>query len=298
MDLEPSFPARFSSRVGEVSQCPSDHISSRACPRLVHPHASTRAPQPHRWTPSPSRPLAFASDDAVARLRPIVVRRREHRRGRRRRSGLASTGGRSRGRGRGAGGDAPARAPTRARPRVLDEDEWTARLDAIITRDYFPDVPALRNKLEWLEAANSGDPARVLEAQRHIQRRLRDAARGAVLDTPSLANLTSAATGPTPTQSPSLRARSDHASPSPAAARDEWEDDEAPPSSTTRENRQSETELRVACPLTTRSSVSTDSSPSTTARITRTSAIFSSDKTRPNGGRWRRRSRARGPRRS
>ena len=132
----------------------------------------------------------------------------------------------------------PAPRPARA-PRVLDEDEWTARLDAIITRDYFPDVPALRNKLEWLEAANSGDPARVLEAQRHIQRRLRDAARGAVLDTPSLANLTSAATGPTPTQSPSLRARSDHASPSPAAARDEWEDDEAPPSSTTRENRQS-----------------------------------------------------------
>ena len=139
----------------------------------------------------------------------------------------------------------PAPRPARA-PRVLDEDEWTARLDAIITRDYFPDVPALRNKLEWLEAANSGDPERVLEAQRHIQRRLRDAARGAVLDTPSLANLTSAATGPTPTQSPSLRARSDHASPSPAAARDEWEDDEAPPSSTTRENRQSETELRVA----------------------------------------------------
>ena len=99
----------------------------------------------------------------------------------------------------------PAPRPARA-PRVLDEDEWTARLDAIITRDYFPDVPALRNKLEWLEAANSGDPARVLEAQRHIQRRLRDAARGAVLDTPSLANLTSAATGPTPTQSPSLRA--------------------------------------------------------------------------------------------
>ena len=129
----------------------------------------------------------------------------------------------------------PAPRPARA-PRVLDEDEWTARLDAIITRDYFPDVPALRNKLEWLEAANSGDPARVLEAQRNIQRRLRDAARGAVLDTPSLAGLTSAATGPTPSSSPSLRARSALASPSSAAARDEWEDDEAPPSSTSRED--------------------------------------------------------------
>ena len=42
--------------------------------------------------------------------------------------------------------------------KVLDEDEWTERLDAIITRDYFPHVPRLKNKLEWIEARNSGDP--------------------------------------------------------------------------------------------------------------------------------------------
>ena len=35
------------------------------------------------------------------------------------------------------------------RQKVLDEDEWTERLDAIITRDYFPHVPRLKNKLEW-----------------------------------------------------------------------------------------------------------------------------------------------------
>ena len=116
MDLEPSFPARFSSRVGEVSQCPSDHISSRACPRLVHPHASTAR--------SPTTPLdTFAFAPARLRVRRCGRSSPTHRRpptgappGRRRREGLASTGGRSRGRGRGAGGDAPARAPTRARP--------------------------------------------------------------------------------------------------------------------------------------------------------------------------------------
>ena len=64
------------------------------------------------------------------------------------------------------------RAARRTGPVVLDEDEYVARLDAIITRDYFPDVPKLRDTLRWLEATNSGDPARVREAQRAIQRRL------------------------------------------------------------------------------------------------------------------------------
>ena len=64
------------------------------------------------------------------------------------------------------------RAPPRAGPVVLDEDEYVARLDAIITREYFPDVPKLRDTLRWLRATNSGDPARVREAQRAIQRRL------------------------------------------------------------------------------------------------------------------------------
>ena len=37
------------------------------------------------------------------------------------------------------------------RQKVLDEDEWTECLEAIIQRDYFPNVPRLQNKLEWLE---------------------------------------------------------------------------------------------------------------------------------------------------
>ena len=45
------------------------------------------------------------------------------------------------------------RAPRRAGPVVLDEDEYVARLDAIITREYFPDVPKLRDTLRWLQLA-------------------------------------------------------------------------------------------------------------------------------------------------
>ena len=64
------------------------------------------------------------------------------------------------------------RVPKRAGPTVLDEDEYVSRLDAIITREYFPDVPKLKDTLSWLQATNSGDPNRVREAQRAIQRRL------------------------------------------------------------------------------------------------------------------------------
>ncbi len=45
-----------------------------------------------------------------------------------------------------------------ARQKVLDEDEWTECLEAIIQRDYFPIVPKLQNKLEWLEVSNSPVP--------------------------------------------------------------------------------------------------------------------------------------------
>jgi len=41
--------------------------------------------------------------------------------------------------------------------KVLDEDEWTDKLEAIIQRDYFPDIPKLENELEWLEVSD-GSP--------------------------------------------------------------------------------------------------------------------------------------------
>lgn len=46
---------------------------------------------------------------------------------------------------------APRTAPSWRVPAVLDEDEWTEQLEAIIERDYFPDKAKLENKLEWLQ---------------------------------------------------------------------------------------------------------------------------------------------------
>ena len=85
----------------------------------------------------------------------------------------------------------PPPAPRQQRVRkqvVLDEDEYTARLEKIITRDYFPDVPKLKNKLEWLEATRSGDPELIRQAQVNIHRRQLEAlgTPGGVIGTPSL----------------------------------------------------------------------------------------------------------------
>ena len=34
---------------------------------------------------------------------------------------------------------------------MLEEDEYTDRIEAIIQRDFFPDLPKLQNKLDWLQ---------------------------------------------------------------------------------------------------------------------------------------------------
>ncbi len=44
----------------------------------------------------------------------------------------------------------PPRAPRR-REAVLDEDEWVARAEAIIERDFFPELSKLEGKVQWLE---------------------------------------------------------------------------------------------------------------------------------------------------
>ncbi|CAL8462491.1 g2024 [Coccomyxa elongata] len=56
-------------------------------------------------------------------------------------------------------------------PVVLDEDDWTDRIEAIIERDYFPDIPKLQNKLEWLQAIRSRDPELLRQAQLNIAQR-------------------------------------------------------------------------------------------------------------------------------
>ncbi|KAK9839594.1 hypothetical protein WJX84_012037 [Apatococcus fuscideae] len=54
---------------------------------------------------------------------------------------------------------------------VLDEDEWTERIGGIIRRDFFPDLPKLENKLEWLQAVRTGDPENMRQAQMNIAQR-------------------------------------------------------------------------------------------------------------------------------
>ncbi|KAK9906415.1 hypothetical protein WJX75_001485 [Coccomyxa subellipsoidea] len=56
-------------------------------------------------------------------------------------------------------------------PIILDEDDWTDRIEAIIERDYFPDIPKLQNKLEWLQAMRSRDPELLRQAQLNIAQR-------------------------------------------------------------------------------------------------------------------------------
>lgn len=53
-------------------------------------------------------------------------------------------------------------------PKVVDDDEFETKLAAIIERDYFPDIKRLQNKLEWTQAAESGDVDRIANAQRNI----------------------------------------------------------------------------------------------------------------------------------
>ncbi|XP_059661192.1 uncharacterized protein LOC132307447 [Cornus florida] len=51
---------------------------------------------------------------------------------------------------------------------VLDEDSYVASIEKIIERDFFPDIPKLRDRLDWLEAVRSGDPMQIRDAQLKI----------------------------------------------------------------------------------------------------------------------------------
>ncbi|BBN14221.1 protein DGCR14 [Marchantia polymorpha subsp. ruderalis] len=65
---------------------------------------------------------------------------------------------------------------------ALDEDTYVAAVEKIIERDFFPDIPKLQNRLEWLEAVRTGDPVVIREAQMNIIRRRRDKEREKLSD--------------------------------------------------------------------------------------------------------------------
>lgn len=65
--------------------------------------------------------------------------------------------------------------PPKKGPVVLDEDSYVAAIEKIIERDFFPDIPKLRDRLDWLEAVRSGDPVQIRDAQLKIMERRRAA---------------------------------------------------------------------------------------------------------------------------
>ncbi|CAG9465249.1 unnamed protein product [Pedinophyceae sp. YPF-701] len=54
---------------------------------------------------------------------------------------------------------------------VLAESDWAAAMAAIIDREYFPDLPRLQNRADWMAALRSGDPRIIARAQANIIRR-------------------------------------------------------------------------------------------------------------------------------
>lgn len=69
----------------------------------------------------------------------------------------------------------------RRSPTVLDEDAYVAAIEKIIERDFFPDIPKLRDRLDWLQAVRTHDPVLIRDAQLKIieRRRLRKAGESA-----------------------------------------------------------------------------------------------------------------------
>eukprot|EP00892_Ulva_mutabilis_P006192 jgi/Ulvmu1/3945/UM018_0168.1 len=92
--------------------------------------------------------------------------------------------------------------------KVIDDEEFEAKLAAIIERDYFPDVKRLQNRLEWSEAAESNDPDKMANAQRNI------VLRRAGFSVPLNAELPAPTSDPTPT--PTRSTSHSNATPSPS----------------------------------------------------------------------------------
>eukprot|EP00250_Pteridium_aquilinum_P009578 c18766_g1_i1 orf=207-1787(+) len=59
---------------------------------------------------------------------------------------------------------------------VLDEDSYVAAIERIVERDFFPDIPKLQDRLEWLEAVRTGDPMIIRDAQFNIIQRRKEKA--------------------------------------------------------------------------------------------------------------------------
>jgi protein DGCR14 len=48
---------------------------------------------------------------------------------------------------------------------ILKEEDYVESIEAILERDFFPDLPKLNNHLEWLEAVKNHDLKKMQEIQ-------------------------------------------------------------------------------------------------------------------------------------
>ncbi|KAI5084676.1 hypothetical protein GOP47_0000845 [Adiantum capillus-veneris] len=85
-------------------------------------------------------------------------------------------------------GPPPPKRPRRTAT-VLDEDSYVAAIEKIVERDFFPDIPKLQDRLEWLEAIRTGDPMIIRDAQMNIMQRRREKSDMALGVTPTPASL-------------------------------------------------------------------------------------------------------------
>ncbi|KAF5202735.1 Dgcr14-like protein [Thalictrum thalictroides] len=67
--------------------------------------------------------------------------------------------------------DSSSKNPKKRQSNVLDEDTYVASIEKIIERDFFPDIPKLRDRLDWLEAVRTADPVLIKDAQLKILER-------------------------------------------------------------------------------------------------------------------------------
>lgn len=81
---------------------------------------------------------------------------------------------------------------------VLDEDSYVEAIEAIVERDFFPDLPRLQDRLEWLEAIRTADPELIRAAQARIMARRAGRKGSSGAGTPSRGGSTPSTTAGTP----------------------------------------------------------------------------------------------------
>lgn len=66
----------------------------------------------------------------------------------------------------------PTIVPVHKKPKkeVIEEDTYLEAVEEIIQRDFYPDLPKLRNQLEWLEAEEKGDIVKMREIQMKLRK--------------------------------------------------------------------------------------------------------------------------------